>query len=277
MRKISPTTLQQPATGLRPGGEDDAHRAPARLAGRWLGRETRTRSIQRGAVRGGWRAWRTAVSPRAGDSGCETPTRPYAEPATGRSSRWARGGVGRWGRRTGVGRRASDPGREARTRPYTTARGAVGRRGWRTGGRSSGRRLRSRNSDKTLYNGARCGRTAGMAARGRSSGRRLQSRNSDKTLYNGARCGRTARIADWGRTSGRRLRSRNSDKTHTEPATGRLSRWSRGAVGAMVVSPQPYTVSGGTVGGCWRWCPVGADPSTTLGPLRGPSPQGEVA
>jgi hypothetical protein len=245
MRKISPTTLQQPATGLRPGGEDDAHRAPARLAGRWLGRETRTRSIQRGAVRGGWRAWRTAVSPRAGDSGCETPTRPYAEPATGRSSRWARGGVGRWGRRTGVGRRASDPGREARTRPYTTARGAVGRRGWRTGGRSSGRRLRSRNSDKTLYNGARCGRTA--------------------------------RIADWGRTSGRRLRSRNSDKTHTEPATGRLSRWSRGAVGAMVVSPQPSTVSGGTVGGCWRWCPVGADPSTTLGPLRGPSPQGEVA
>jgi hypothetical protein len=185
---------------------------------------------------------------------------PYAEPATGRLSRWSLGAVGWRDCRPRSGRRLRS---RIPDKTHTTSRGAVGRWGWRDCCPSSGRRLRSRNSDKThttsrgavgrwgwrtavrppaggsnrktrtrsytTWHGA-VGRWGWRDCRPRS-GRRLRSRNSDKILYNVARCGRTTGMADCGPPSGRRLSRETRTRPYGTPATGHLSRWSRGAVG----------------------------------------------
>jgi hypothetical protein len=160
-----------------------------------------TDSMKRGAVRSG--GMDAALGSGLGREARFAKSRqgPYAEPATGRLSRWSLGAVGRrgGGLRAALGRVAriaksrqgpyAEPatgrlsrwslgavgwrdcrprsGRRLRSRipdkTHTTSRGAVGRWGWRDCRPRSGRRLRSRNSDKILYNVARCGRTTGMA------------------------------------------------------------------------------------------------------------------
>jgi len=151
---------------LRSRIPDKTHTTSRGAVGRWgwrdccpsSGRRLRSRNsdkthtTSRGAVgRWGWRDCRPASGRRLRSRNSD------------KTHTTSRGAVGRWGWRTAVRPPAGGSNRKTRTRSYTTWHGAVGRWGWRDCRPRSGRRLRSRNSDKILYNVARCGRTTGMA------------------------------------------------------------------------------------------------------------------
>ena len=289
------------ARAVRGAGSAGAPRAAAGARGR------ADRGREAGAVAGGDCV---GTGRRAGGAGNGAPAKGHAEPATGRLSRWGDGGAGRCGDRCRVCRWAGGAVRRVRTRPYTTGDGAVGWGGWR-GGVCPWARGADRGSRTAPHTEPATGRLSrwGDGAVGPGScrggvcpwaeGAGRGSRTTPHATGDGGagRCGCRGGACPWGGGAG----CGSPTTPHTEPPTGRLSRWGDGAVGrggsrgsgcpwaggaVYRTRTRRHTTADGDaserVDGAhpFRWPtpppnPLAPTPPPNLGPLRGPSPQGE--